>query len=98
MRPTLLIDTNNKMQINREEVFGPIACVIRANDYNHALSISNDSDFGLTSGIVTNSLKHANHFKRNSQSGCVMVNLPTAGTDYHVPFGCLLYTSPSPRD
>ena len=87
MRPTLLIDTDNNMKINREEVFGPIACVIKANNYDHALSISNDSDFGLTSGIVTDSLRHANHFKRKSQSGCVMVNLPTAGTDYHVPFG-----------
>ena len=98
MRPTLLIDTDNNMKINREEVFGPVACVIKANDYDHALAISNDSDFGLTSGIITDSLKHANHFKRNSQSGCVMVNLPTAGTDYHVPFGGRKASSYGPRE
>ena len=69
MRPTLLIETSNNMKINREEVFGPIACVIKAEDYQDALSISNDTEFGLTSGIVTNSLKFANHFKRRSNSG-----------------------------
>ncbi|MFT6725308.1 MAG: acyl-CoA reductase-like NAD-dependent aldehyde dehydrogenase [Arenicella sp.] len=87
VEPTLFRDTNNQMQVNREEVFGPVACVIKANDYDHALAISNDSDFGLTSGIITDSLAKSSHFKRHSKSGCVMVNLPTAGTDYHVPFG-----------
>ena len=47
VEPTLFRDTNNQMQVNREEVFGPVACVIKANDYDHALAISNDSDFGL---------------------------------------------------
>ena len=98
MRPTLLIETSNNMKINREEVFGPIACVIKAEDYQDALSISNDTEFGLTSGIVTNSLKFANHFKRHSNSGCVMVNLPTAGTDYHVPFGGRKASSYGPRE
>ncbi len=87
IEPTLFKDTSNDMQINREEVFGPVACVIKAKDYDHALAISNDSDFGLTSGIITDSLARSAHFKRHSKSGCVMVNLPTAGTDYHVPFG-----------
>ena len=52
-----------------------------------ALATANDTRFGLTSGIVTRSLARANHFRRNARTGCVMVNLPTAGTDYHVPFG-----------
>jgi len=85
--PTLFKDTTNEMIINREEVFGPVACVIKADNYEHALAISNDTDFGLTSGIITQSLARSAHFKRYSKSGCVMVNLPTAGTDYHVPFG-----------
>lgn len=85
--PTLFKDTDNEMNINCEEVFGPLACVIKARDYEHALELSNTSDFGLTSGIITNSLARSAHFKRHSKSGCVMVNLPTAGTDYHVPFG-----------
>ncbi|MEM7359167.1 MAG: aldehyde dehydrogenase family protein [Pseudomonadota bacterium] len=87
IQPTLFRDTTNDMQINREEIFGPVACVIRADDYEHALELSNDTDYGLTAGIVTNSLARSAHFKRHSKSGCVMVNLPTAGTDYHVPFG-----------
>lgn len=98
MRPTLFTETNNQMKINREEVFGPIACVIKVNNYEEALSISNDSDFGLSSGIITQSLKRATHFKRYSASGCVMVNLPTAGTDYHVPFGGRKASSYGPRE
>ena len=85
--PTLFKDTTNDMTINREEIFGPVACVIKADDYEHALAMSNDTEFGLTSGIITQSLARSAHFKRYSKSGCVMVNLPTAGTDYHVPFG-----------
>ena len=98
MSPALFINTNNQMQINREEVFGPIACVIKVDNYEQALAVSNDSDFGLTSGIITESLKYASHFKRNSKSGCVMVNLPTAGTDYHVPFGGRKASSYGPRE
>jgi aldehyde dehydrogenase (NAD+) len=85
--PTLFKDTNNDMQVNCEEIFGPVACVIKARDYDHALEMTNDTEFGLTAGIITNSLARSAHFKRNAKSGCVMVNLPTAGTDYHVPFG-----------
>jgi len=98
LSPALFINTSNDMQINREEVFGPLACVIKASSYEHALEISNDSDFGLTSGIITQSLKYASHFKRHSKSGCVMVNLPTAGTDYHVPFGGRKDSSYGPRE
>ena len=98
MSPALFVNTTNQMRINREEVFGPIACVIKVDSYEQALEVSNDSDFGLTSGIITNSLHHAGHFKRHSQSGCVMVNLPTAGTDYHVPFGGRKNSSYGPRE
>ena len=87
MAPALLTETNPKMRINREEVFGPVASVIRVKDYEEALSVANDTQFGLSSGIATTSLKYATHFKRHSQAGMVMVNLPTAGVDYHVPFG-----------
>jgi aldehyde dehydrogenase (NAD+) len=87
LEPALFTDTRNEMRINREEIFGPVASVLVANDYDEALALANDTPFGLTSGIVTASLKHAAHFRRNSQAGMVMVNLPTAGVDYHVPFG-----------
>ncbi len=87
LAPALFTETTNAMRIAREEIFGPVACVIRAKDYDEALALANDTEFGLCSGIVTTSLKHASHFKRHAQAGMVMVNLPTAGVDYHVPFG-----------
>ena len=87
LTPALFTETRPEMRINREEIFGPVASVIRADDYEHALTLANDTEFGLSAGIVTQSLKHATHFKRFSQAGMVMVNVPTAGVDYHVPFG-----------
>lgn len=98
MSPALLIGTTNAMQINREELFAPIACVIKSNDYEHALTILNDTEFGLTAGIVTRSLATASDFKKRAESGCVMINLPTAGTDYHVPFGGRKRSSFGPRE
>ena len=87
LQPAIFTDATNAMRIAREEIFGPVATVIRANDYDEALAIANDTEFGLAAGICTTSLKYASHFKRNSEAGMVMVNLPTAGVDYHVPFG-----------
>jgi aldehyde dehydrogenase (NAD+) len=98
MAPALFVDSDNSMAINREELFAPIACVIRANDYEHALEILNDTNFGLTAGIVTQSLAIATDFKKRAVAGCVMVNLPTAGTDYHVPFGGRKDSSFGPRE
>jgi len=98
LQPALFTDTHNGMRINREEIFGPIASVIRVKDYDEALAVANDTRFGLSAGICTTSLKHASHFKRNAQAGMVMVNLPTAGVDYHVPFGGRKGSSYGPRE
>jgi aldehyde dehydrogenase (NAD+) len=87
LAPALFTETTNDMRINREEIFGPIATVIRVKDYDEALAVANDTRFGLSAGICTASLKYASHFKRDAEAGMVMVNLPTAGVDYHVPFG-----------
>lgn len=96
--PALFTETNPSMRINREEVFGPVASVIRARGYDEALSLANDTNYGLAAGICTSSLKYATHFKRNAQAGMVMVNLPTAGVDYHVPFGGRKKSSFGPRE
>jgi aldehyde dehydrogenase (NAD+) len=98
LQPALFTDTAPDMRINREEIFGPVASVQRVKDYDEALAVANDTVFGLSSGICTTSLKHASHFKRNSQAGMVMVNLPTAGVDYHVPFGGRKGSSYGPRE
>ena len=98
MQPTLFIDGDNKSRINQEEMFGPIACVIPAKNLDHALEIANDTDFGLSSGIITQSLAKAEHFKQNIKTGVSTINLPTAGLDYHVPFGGRKASSFGPRE
>jgi len=98
MAPALFSESASAMRINREEIFGPVASVIRVKDYEEALATANDTPFGLSAGIATTSLKYATHFKRHSQAGMVMVNLPTAGVDYHVPFGGRKGSSYGPRE
>ncbi|TYP66360.1 aldehyde dehydrogenase family protein [Stutzerimonas stutzeri] len=98
LAPTLFVDSTADMRISREEIFGPVANVVKVKDYDEALAMANDTEFGLSAGICTTSLKYANHFKRHSQAGMVMVNLPTAGVDYHVPFGGRKGSSYGPRE
>lgn len=98
LSPALFVDTTNAMRISQEEIFGPVANVIRVRNYEEALSVANDTPMGLTAGIATTSLKHATHFKRHSQVGMVMVNVPTAGVDFHVPFGGRKASSYGPRE
>ena len=98
LAPALFTDVDNGMRIAREEIFGPVATITRVKDYEAALAAANDTAFGLSAGICTTSLKYAGHFKRNSEAGMVMVNLPTAGVDYHVPFGGRKGSSYGPRE
>ncbi|MEM7195605.1 MAG: aldehyde dehydrogenase family protein [Pseudomonadota bacterium] len=98
MSPAVFSGTSNQWQINRDELFAPIACVIKVDSYDDALETVNDTRFGLTAGIMTNSLSRASDFRSNARTGCVMINLPTAGTDYHVPFGGRGESSYGPRE
>ncbi|MFM2345789.1 MAG: hypothetical protein RL654_542 [Pseudomonadota bacterium] len=98
LQPTLFVDTDNAMRINREEIFGPVASVIRVRDAGEALAVANDTGFGLSAGVVTTSLRHAHQFRRQLQAGMVMVNAPTAGVDPHVPFGGRKASSFGPRE
>ena len=98
LSPALITDTTPAMRVNREEIFGPVASVIRVRDYEEALAVANDSDFGLSAGICTRSLKHATDFKKRVTAGMVMVNVPTAGVDYHAPFGGRKDSSHGPRE
>jgi acyl-CoA reductase-like NAD-dependent aldehyde dehydrogenase len=98
LTPALFTGVAPTMRIAREEIFGPVAAVLRVRDYEAALAAANDTPFGLASGICTQSLKLATHFKRNAEAGMVMVNLPTAGVDYHVPFGGRKASSYGPRE
>jgi alpha-ketoglutaric semialdehyde dehydrogenase len=96
--PALLADTRQDMRVNCEEIFGPVASVVRVKDYDEALAAANAGEFGLSAGICTTSLKHAHHFVRHVRAGVTMTNLPTAGIDYHVPFGGTRKSSYGPRE
>ncbi len=98
MSPGVFLNTTNAMRINRKEMFAPLTSVIKVGSYDEALAVVNDTEFGLTSGIVTRDLARATHFRRNAETGVVTVNLPTAGTDYHVPFGGRGQSSYGPRE
>ena len=98
LQPALVVNTTNAMTINQEEVFGPVASVIRVSSFDEAVAVANDTEFGLSSGIVTTSLARASHFRRTSTAGMVMVNVPTAGVDFHVPFGGRRASSYGPRE
>jgi acyl-CoA reductase-like NAD-dependent aldehyde dehydrogenase len=98
LQPALFTEATNSMRIAREEIFGPVAAVIKVKDYEEGLAMCNDTEFGLSAGIVTTSLKYSTHFKRNVEAGMVMVNVPTAGVDFHVPFGGRKGSSYGPRE
>jgi aldehyde dehydrogenase (NAD+) len=87
LAPTLFVGTDNRMELNREETFGPIAGVIKVEDFDEAIAVARDCELALSSGIATTSLKNAERFRRESSAGLVMINAPTAGLEYHVPFG-----------
>lgn len=87
LAPTLFAGTHNGMRLNREEVFGPVVGIIRVEDFDEAMAVSLDTEFALTAGICTNDLRKAEQFRRGTRAGMAMVNTPTAGVEYHAPFG-----------
>jgi aldehyde dehydrogenase (NAD+) len=98
LAPALAVGTAVGDRINAEEVFGPVMSVIKVADYAEALAAANSSTMNLSSGICTTDLAEASHFRRHSKAGMVMVNLPTAGVDFHVPFGGRGESSHGPRE
>jgi acyl-CoA reductase-like NAD-dependent aldehyde dehydrogenase len=98
LAPALFTESRPEHRISCEEIFGPVASIIRVANYDEALAVANSTPFGLCAGICTTSLKYARHFQRNSEAGMVMINVPTAGVDYHVPFGGRKGSSYGPRE
>lgn len=98
LSPALITGAGNDDVVSREEVFGPVASVITATDYEEAVAIANDTEFGLVAGICTTSLAASEDFQTRSDSGMVMVNLATAGVDLHVSFGGRKRSSYGPRE
>lgn len=87
MMPALFVDTTAGDDLNRHEIFGPVASVIRARSLDDAIEIANDTPYGLCAGLFTSSHASISEFRQRSTAGMVMINLQTVGTDYHVPFG-----------
>ncbi|BCL13286.1 aldehyde dehydrogenase family protein [Micromonospora sagamiensis] len=98
MRPTLFAGARNDMRLAREEIFGPVSCVIRVDDLDEAIGVAGDTPYGLSAGIVTTSLSAAERFKQEARAGIVTVNLPTAGTELHLPFGGTGASNHGPRE
>jgi aldehyde dehydrogenase (NAD+) len=82
-----LFTGESEHRIAQEEIFGPLAVVLRADDYDHALHLANDTAYGLCAGICTRSLSRARHFRRHVHSGLVTINLPTTAVEHHAPGG-----------
>jgi acyl-CoA reductase-like NAD-dependent aldehyde dehydrogenase len=98
LEPALITGARNDDIVSREEVFGPVASVIRVADYEEAVAVANDTQFGLVGGICTTSLSRAEDYQARAETGMVMVNLPTAGVDPHVPFGGRKRSSYGPHE
>lgn len=96
--PALIENHNPQARLNQEEVFGPVSTLVKAENFDEALHIANATPYGLSAGICTTSLKFASQFRRDMQAGMIMVNAPTAGVDYHVPFGGSKASSYGPRE
>ncbi|MEE6281953.1 aldehyde dehydrogenase family protein [Georgenia sp. MJ170] len=98
LTPALITGASNTDRTSREEIFGPVSSIIRVSDYEEAVAVANDTPFGLAAGICTTSLRLAEDFQQRAEAGMVMVNLPTAGVDPHVPFGGRKRSSFGPKE
>ncbi len=87
MAPTILENVKSDDEISKTELFGPIACLYRVQDFGEALALANDSPYGLTACIHTRSLDRAMEFTRKVQAGVAVVNAGTYGSEPHMPFG-----------
>ena len=87
VEPTVFSDVESEMRIAQEEVFGPVLAVIRVSDFDEAIAVANDTEFGLSAGIVTRDHTEANRYVDEVDYGVVKINETTTGLELHVPFG-----------
>ena len=96
--PTVITGVTNAMRIAREEVFGPVLAVIKAKDFEHAMELANDTEFGLSASVQTQDVSRVFEFVKGIQAGLVPVNLPSAGVEYQLPFGGTKGSSFGPKE
>ena len=98
IEPTIFAGVTEKMTIAREEIFGPVLAVMRAEGFEDAMRIANNIPFGLSSSIQTSNLSRAFEFVQQAEAGMLMVNLPSAGVEYQLPFGGSKESSFGPKE
>jgi aldehyde dehydrogenase (NAD+) len=96
--PVVLDGLSRQSVLVREEVFGPVAALLPAQNSDEALKLANDTPFGLSASVFTNDLNHAMRFVRNLRAGVVKVNQETAGLEFQVPFGGMGDSSSGSRE
>jgi aldehyde dehydrogenase (NAD+) len=87
IEPTVFIDVSATMRIAKEEIFGPVVSVLSANNFDQALELANNVEYGLSAAVVTSNLEKAHVFIDKIQAGVVKVNRPTTGIMAQAPFG-----------
>lgn len=98
MAPTILENVDPQDEISTKEIFGPITCLYRVQDFAEALNLANDSPYGLTACIHTRSIHRAIEFTQKIQAGVAMVNAGTYGSEPHMPFGGLKQSGNGTRE
>lgn len=98
LTPAIFDQATPEMRISQEEIFGPVLTVIRVKDFEEALAVANDVEFGLTSVIYTNDLARSMQFVNQVESGMTHVNAPFLGGEVHLPFGGTKASGTGPRE
>ncbi|MCV6070565.1 aldehyde dehydrogenase family protein, partial [Escherichia coli] len=86
VEPTVFDKVTPDMRIAREEIFGPVLSVLRVKDFEEAIAVANDSDYGLSSSIFTNDANTIYRFIDEIETGITHINSPTTGGEAHIPF------------
>jgi aldehyde dehydrogenase (NAD+) len=98
VRPAIMTGVDPQARLAQEEVFGPLLAVMEADDFDHAVRVANQVRFGLSASICTQDLSRAFEYVQRAEAGVLMVNLPSAGIEYQIPFGGLKDSSAGPRE
>ncbi|MDX8361883.1 aldehyde dehydrogenase family protein [Cytobacillus sp. IB215316] len=96
--PMLATGVDPKHTLVQEEVFGPLAVVLKAQDFEDAMHLCNETVYGLSASVFTNNLSKAHRFLDESDAGMVRVNQETAGVEYQAPFGGMKQSSSHSRE
>jgi len=98
VKPTVFDDVTSDMRIAREEIFGPVLSVMRVSDFDEAMQVANDTEYGLSSSIFTNDAARVFRFVDEIETGMTHINSPTTGGEAHIPFGGIKGTGIGDRE